>query len=97
MKKLVYLLIPLLVVLHQDFWWWHTHEPLIFGFIPIGLFHHVCISLAAAIVGFLAVWYCWPRDADLLDELSGESASRKSNDRDPKDTVHRRGTTPEHS
>lgn len=65
MKRFVYLLILLLVVLHQDFWWWHTHTPLVFGFIPIGLAWHAGISLAAALVGGLAVRYCWPSDVDL--------------------------------
>lgn len=90
MKLLVYLLIPLLIVLHQDFWWWHTHEPMIFGFIPIGLFHHVCISLAAALVGYLAVKFCWPPEVEELDSAPGKlTSSRESRGRS-------QGSTSEH-
>ncbi len=68
MRYVVYLLFLALVVLHQDFWWWHTHEPLVFGFIPIGLAWHAGISVSAAIVGALAVKYCWPRNVDAIEQ-----------------------------
>ncbi|MCK6485949.1 MAG: hypothetical protein HUU22_13320 [Phycisphaerae bacterium] len=67
MKYVIYALLLLLIVLHQDFWNWHRYEPLIFGFIPVGLAHHVGISLAAAVVGGLAVKYCWPAGVDVAD------------------------------
>ena len=47
-------------LLHQDFWWWRTAEPLLFGFLPIGLFYHACYSVAAAAVMWLLVKYAWP-------------------------------------
>ena len=28
-----------LYALHQDFWFWRTAHPLVFGFVPIGLFY----------------------------------------------------------
>ena len=49
-----------LYVLHQDFWFWRTARPLIFGFIPIGLFYHACYSVAAALLMWLLVKYAWP-------------------------------------
>jgi hypothetical protein len=64
MRYVVAALIALLIVLHQDFWNWHTYEPLVLGFIPVGLAWHVGISLAAAVVAFLAVRYCWPEGLD---------------------------------
>lgn len=67
MRIVVYALIILLVILHQDFWWWHTDKPLVCGFVPIGLAHHVGISLASAVVAALAVRYCWPTNVDTLD------------------------------
>jgi len=67
MKKLVYVCIVALAVLHHDFYWWHSHEPLLFGFVPIGLAHHVGISIGAGLVGLLAVKYCWPQDVDVRD------------------------------
>ena len=38
-RKLVYVGIVLLFVLHQDFWLWED-TTLVFGFIPIGLAYH---------------------------------------------------------
>lgn len=53
-------LVLLLYVLHQDLWFWDTARPLAFGVLPIGLFYHVCYSLAAAVVMWLLVRYAWP-------------------------------------
>lgn len=64
MKYLVGGLIVLLAVLHHDIWWWDSAEPLVFGFIPIGLAWHAGISIGAGIVWFLAVRYCWPAGLD---------------------------------
>lgn len=68
MRKLIYGLIFLLCILHQDFWFWDKIEPLVFGFVPIGLAYHAGISIAAGILWALAVKYCWPKDVDVLDE-----------------------------
>lgn len=67
MKALVISLVVLLAVLHQDFWWWDDVEPLVFGFLPIGLAWHVGISLAAGFTGWLAVRYCWPEALERED------------------------------
>lgn len=60
MRRVVPLLIVILIVLHQDVWLWHRYDPLVLGFIPVGLAWHAGISIAAAIVAWLAVRYCWP-------------------------------------
>jgi len=62
-KNLIWLLIVLLVILHQDDWFW-LDGTLVWGFIPIGLFYHACLSLAAGIVWYLATRYCWPRNLE---------------------------------
>ncbi|MEM8866309.1 MAG: DUF3311 domain-containing protein [Planctomycetota bacterium] len=59
MKKLVWALVLLLVILHQDIWFW-TDDTLVFGFMPVGLFYHACISVAASVTWFLATRHCWP-------------------------------------
>lgn len=64
MRKLVYALIVVLAVLHQDFWWWDDAETLVFGFLPIGLAYHAGISIAAAVLWALAVRHCWPAGVD---------------------------------
>ena len=42
-----------LYVLHQDFWNWRTPYPIVFGFVPIGLFYHACFATAALRTGWL--------------------------------------------
>ena len=54
------LLVALVYALHQDFWFWRTAEPLVFGFLPVGLFYHTCYSVAAAALMWLLVKYAWP-------------------------------------
>ncbi len=71
MKKLVYGLIILLAILHQDFWWWDDSKTLVFGFVPIGLAYHAGISAAAAILWAMAVKYCWPGDVDVQTDAAG--------------------------
>ena len=57
-------LLPLLVlvvyVLHQDFWFWREARPLVFGFLPVGLFYHACYTVAAALLLWLLVRLVWP-------------------------------------
>ena len=61
MKKLLLALAVIaLYVLHQDFWFWRVAHPLVFGFVPIGLFYQVCFSIAAALLMWLLVKFAWP-------------------------------------
>lgn len=61
MKKILLVLaVVVLYVLHQDFWNWRTAYPLVFGFIPIGLFYHGAFSVAAAGLMWLLVKFAWP-------------------------------------
>ncbi len=66
MKYVVWGLILLLVVLHQDVWFWDD-ATLVFGFMPITLLYHAMISLAAGFTWWLATKYAWP------DELEAEA------------------------
>jgi len=70
MRVAVVGLVLLLCALHQDFWNWERHTPLVLGFIPAGLAHHVGISISAAIVGALAARFCWPAEVDALDDAA---------------------------
>jgi hypothetical protein len=49
-----------LYALHQDVWFWDHARPLVLGFLPIGLFYHVCYSVAAAALMWLLVRHAWP-------------------------------------
>ena len=65
MKLLKTLLLTLLVVavyaLHQDFWNWKKADPLVFGFLPIGLAYQAAYSLLASLTMALLVKFAWPR------------------------------------
>ena len=54
------LLVAVLYVLHQDFWFWREARPLVFGVLPIGLFYHVAYTVATALLLWLLVTRLWP-------------------------------------
>jgi hypothetical protein len=61
MKRILLIIaVVVLYVLHQDFWYWRTAHPLVFGFVPIGLFYQACFSVAAALLMWLLVTFAWP-------------------------------------
>jgi hypothetical protein len=69
MKKTLLGLATLAVyLLHQDVWFWRTARPLVFGFVPIGLFYHVAYCVLASLLLWLLVAHAWPsqleRDAE---------------------------------
>ena len=69
MKRTLLVLATLaLYALHQDMWFWRSARPLVFGFVPIGLFYHAAYSVAAALLLWLLVTFAWPspleRDAE---------------------------------
>ena len=49
-----------LYALHQDVWFWNRAQPLVFGFLPIGLFYHLLYSVVVAGLMALLVRYAWP-------------------------------------
>lgn len=59
MRYVVWGLIALLIVAHQDIWFWDD-TTLVFGFMPITLLYHAGISLAAGFAWWLATIFCWP-------------------------------------
>jgi hypothetical protein len=58
------LLVITLYVLHQDVWFWRQARPLIFGFMPVGLFYHVCYTMVVSLSLWLLVRYAWPQHLD---------------------------------
>ena len=54
-------------LLHQDLWFWKTARPLVFGFMPVGLFYHGIYCLVCSGMMLLLVRFAWPAD---LDEAS---------------------------
>ena len=49
-----------LYALHQDFWFWREARPLVFGFVPIGLFYHAAYTLAVSVMMVWLVRTRWP-------------------------------------
>ena len=63
MSRSLWMLVLVLVVLHQDNWFWEDSR-LVLGFMPIGLLYHACISIAAGAMWWWATVYCWPTERD---------------------------------
>jgi hypothetical protein len=57
-----------LYALHQDFWFWRAAQPLVLGFLPVGLAYHVLYTIAAALVMAVLVRLAWPSH---LEEQAG--------------------------
>jgi hypothetical protein len=73
MKRWVLIiLVAALYLLHQDYWFWFSAEPLAFGIFPIGLFYHAVYSVAVAVLMWALIRFAWP------DHLEGESGPRGS-------------------
>ena len=53
-------LVVALYLLHQDVWFWDAARPLVFGFLPVGLFYHAVYSLAVAGLMWALVRFAWP-------------------------------------
>jgi hypothetical protein len=77
-RTLLVLAVIVVYVLHQDFWNWRTAYPLVFGFVPIGLFYQGCFSVLAALLMWLLVKFAWPghleREVE-QQEPKGDSAT----------------------
>ena len=73
---LLFLLIAAVYVLHQDFWNWRVADPLVFGFLPIGLAYHAGYSVLAALMMAILVKAAWPKH---LEDAGPADADRKGN------------------
>lgn len=78
-RNLVWAAVVALVVLHEDFWFRDAYEPLVFGFLPIGLAYHTALSVVASVVWFLATKHCFPVGEEKGGSSSAESESGHSN------------------
>ena len=56
-------------LLHQDFWFWRSARPLVFGFLPIGLFYHAAYTAGISLFMWFMVRRHWPSH---LEESHGE-------------------------
>lgn len=73
MKRLwLVLLVVALYALHQDVWFWRTAQPIVFEFLPIGLFYHVGYTLAIVLVMGLLVKFAWPIELETIQTATAE-------------------------
>ena len=62
MKKfLLFLLVAAVYAAHQDLWNWKRSDPLVFGFLPIGLAYHAGYSILAALLMAVLIKAAWPK------------------------------------
>jgi Protein of unknown function (DUF3311) len=58
---LLTLMVAVVYLLHQDFWNWNKFEPLVFGFLPIGLAYQAAYSVLATATMAVLVKFAWPK------------------------------------
>lgn len=73
MNYVVWALIILLLIVRNDFWNWDD-PTLVFGFLPVGLLYHAGVSVAAAVLWYLATIFCWPKGVEDVEPVKGEEA-----------------------
>ena len=61
-------------VLHQDFWNWKKAEPLVFGFLPVGLAYQAGYSILAAVLMAVLVKFSWPKHLEDVQPEKGTPA-----------------------
>lgn len=54
------LVTALVYALHQDFWFWRSTRPLVFGFLPIGLAYHAFYTVGVSLLMLYLVRRHWP-------------------------------------
>ena len=67
---LPFVLVAALYVLHQDVWFGREARPLIFGFLPVGLFYHAAYTLVISLTMMYLVRRHWP--SHLEDSAAAE-------------------------
>lgn len=72
MKALLSVCTLLLYLLHQDFWFWRTAHPLLFGILPVGLGYHAAYCLLAAAWMLILIRTIWPSHLESESESSPE-------------------------
>ena len=61
-RSLLYVVLFLAFLLHNDFWLWDDARML--GGLPVGLLYHIGFCLAVALLMWLLVKFAWPQDLE---------------------------------
>jgi hypothetical protein len=77
MKKFaIVLLIVCVYALHQDFFNWKEYKPLLFGFLPIGLWYHGAYALLCSAMFFILGRTVWPKHLEEVETHAGAHDNR---------------------
>lgn len=79
-KWLLVLMVVVVYALHQDCWNWKRSEPLLFGFLPVGLTYHAGYSLLAAVMMWVLVKFAWPKELDTMETTLDKPAMPSASD-----------------
>ncbi|HLX63524.1 MAG TPA: hypothetical protein VKX17_19800 [Planctomycetota bacterium] len=68
MKTFALLLMVVTVyVLHQDWWNWDKYQPLLFGFVPVGLWYHGLFAVLCAVNMWVLGRFAWPKHLEEVE------------------------------
>ena len=76
-RTLLVLVVSAVYLVHHDFWNWMRVEPLLFGFLPVGLWYHAAYSLLASALMWLLVKFAWPKSLEETKRKLPESDARR--------------------
>ena len=54
-------------VLHQDWWYWKEYKPLLFGFLPPGLWYHGLFAILCALNMWVLGKVAWPHHLEATE------------------------------
>ena len=57
LRWILYLLVVILYILHNDFWFWGTSN-IVLG-LPVGLLYHILFCFAASVLMYSLVKFVW--------------------------------------
>jgi len=78
---LLTLAVVALLVLRNDFWNWNEIKPI--GFLPVGLWWQILLTLGASLVMWLLVTFAWPAH---LEEEASQAEQQRSKVKEPQIT-----------
>jgi hypothetical protein len=77
---MLFLVALIVIVLRHDYWFWDTPYPLLFGFLPVGLWWQAMVSLLAAGMMWMMVHFAWPQE---LEDEALDLEQQRLNREDP--------------
>ena len=75
MRWVLVLVVLIVLVLRHDYWWWEDARPLLFGFLPVGLWWQAVVTLMAGGMMWMLVRFAWP--GHLEDEAAEGTADER--------------------